>query len=68
MNYSDRTDGPLATVITSRLFVFHFIWIVSCVQMSVDHTSNGRRIKDTDMTLVYNIFDAHFRLSPPYPS
>ena len=31
MNYSGRTDGPLSTVITSRLFVFHFIWIVSCV-------------------------------------
>ena len=36
-------------------------------QMSVDHTSNGRRILDTGMTLVYNLFDAHLRLSPPYP-
>ena len=36
-------------------------------QMSVDHTSNGRRILDTYMTLVYNLFEAQLRLSPPYP-
>ena len=38
-------------------------------QMSIDHTTiNGRRILDTGMTLVYNLFEAQLRLSPPYPS